>query len=148
MKFSILLSICFMAFWSVSEKTRIIEYNGKAVNTTFDVPQNFFGTYKGKKKGFLLLREDGTGQYNYDIFGFAPADCSKGVIEVEWGFLLDENGSIVSFPREYGKSYPILMKSTGASSFQGCRKEVLLDFIMDYENGILGVSSSDDWIKE
>ena len=66
---------------------------------------------------------------------------------MEWGFLVDEKDSLVAFDREYGKSYPLLMKSVSETQFQGCRKEVMLDFVMVYENGKLGVSSSDDWEK-
>lgn len=132
----------------LADKIRTINYNGKDVRTTYDVPANFIGTYQGKKLGYLQLNADGTGAYHYDIFGFAPSDCPEGAISIEWGFLLDENDELVSFEREYGRSYPILMKSTGTTQFQGCRKEVMLDFIMSYENGQLGVSSSDDWIKK
>lgn len=131
----------------MNDKTRIIEYNGKKVTTTYDVSEKFIGEYAGRKTGYLLLNADGTGIYKYDVFGFAPSTCVKGDIEIEWGFLIEENGEIVSFDREYGKSYPILMKSTGETSFQGCRTPVMLDFIMEYKNGQLGVSSSDDWIK-
>ncbi len=131
-----------------NDKIRTIEYNGKAVTTTFDVPEQFIGEYTGRKTGFLKLNEDGTGTYKYDVFGFAPSSCKKGEIAIEWGFLIEESGSIVSFDREYGKSYPILMKSIGETQFQGCRTEVMLDFIMQYKNGQLGVSSSDDWTKD
>lgn len=131
----------------MNDKTRIIEYNGKEVTTTYDVPERFIGEYAGRKTGFLQLNADGTGIYKYDVFGFAPSSCKKGEITIQWGFLIEEDGKIVSFDREYGKSYPILMKSTGETQFQGCRTPVMLDFIMEYKNGQLGVSSSDDWIK-
>lgn len=131
----------------INDKTRIIEYNGKEVTTTYDVPEKFIGEYAGRKTGFLQLNADGTGIYKYDVFGFAPSSCKKGEIAIQWGFLIEEDGKIVSFDREYGKSYPILMKSTGETQFQGCRTPVMLDFIMEYKNGQLGVSSSDDWIK-
>ncbi|ELR72352.1 hypothetical protein C900_01634 [Fulvivirga imtechensis AK7] len=144
----VLFITCLLFFSGVNEKNRTIEYNGQAVKTTFDVPQTFYGTYSGNKKGYLTLKADGTGTYNYDVFGFAPDGCKKGIIEIEWGFLLDDNNKIVSFEREYGRSYPILMESTSPTSFQGCRKRVMLDFIMEYKNGKLGVSSSDDWMKE
>ena len=131
----------------INDKIRTIEYNGKAVKTTFEVPAKFIGNYTGGKTGFLKLNEDGTGIYKYDVFGFAPSSCKKDVIAIEWGFLLDEDGGVVIFDREYGKSYPILMKSTSETKYQGCRTPVMLDFIMEYKNGQLGVSSSDDWIK-
>lgn len=148
MKFSLLLSFSLLALWGTNQKHRIIEYDGQPVETTYDVPVQFYGTYAGNKTGYLELHEDGTGIYNYDVFGFAPSGCKKDAIEIEWGFLLDDNDSIVSFSREYGRSFPILMKSVSNTSFQGCRKEVMLDFIMEYKNGSLGVSSSDDWVKE
>ncbi len=122
-------------------------YNGSEVKTVYDVNSKFYGEYKGRKSGFLILKENGTGQYRYDIFGFAPTSCIKQTIEIEWGFLLDDNGEIVEFKRDYGLSYPILLKSTGDTKFQGCQKEIMLDFIMEYKDGQLGVSSSDDWIK-
>jgi len=140
------LLLCFCLFLD-SDKIRFIQYQGKDVKTTFDVDAKFYGKFEGRKTGSLILNEDGTGQYTYDIFGFAPASCKKGAIQMEWGFIIDENNDIVSFPREYGLSYPILLKSTGETQFQGCRKEVMLDFIMEYKDGKIGVSSSDDWIK-
>lgn len=140
----ILLTLSFI----INDKTRIIEYNGKEVTTTYDVPDKFIGEYAGQKTGFLQLNDDGTGTYKYDVFGFAPSSCKKGEIAIEWGFLIEKDGSIVSFNREYGKSYPILMKSVGDTQFQGCRTEVMLDFILEYKNGQLGVSSSDDWTKD
>lgn len=143
-----LISLIVIGSIGINEKTRTIDYNGKAVKTTFAIPQEFYGTYAGIHDGYLRLESDGTGTYNYDVFGFAPAGCKKDVIKIEWGFLLDEKNNIVSFQREYGKSYPILMKSTSPISFQGCRKKVMLDFIMKYKNGSLGVSSSDDWLKK
>jgi len=133
--------------FSASDKIRIIQYQGKDIKTTYAVNSKFYGTYSGRKTGKLVLNEDGSGTYTYDIFGPAPTSCKKGSIGIEWGFLIDENDNIVSSAREYGLSYPILLKSTGATQFQGCRKKVMLDFIMEYKDGNLGVSSSDDWIK-
>lgn len=130
-----------------NEKVRNIEYEGKEYLTTFEVPERFLGKYSGNGEGYLLLEADGTGTYHYDIF-FAPPECKKEPIRIEWGFLLDENNSIVFFNRKYGKSYPILLKSLGETSFQGCRQQVMLDFLLDYEEGSLMVSSSDDWVKQ
>lgn len=127
---------------------RTIEYNGSEVKTTYTADTKFYGEYKGRKGGFLQLNEDGSGTYKYDVFGFAPASCKKQPIDIEWGFLVDENNEIVSFKREYGISYPILLKSVSETKFQGCQKEVMLDFIMEYKSGQLGVSSSDDWTKD
>jgi hypothetical protein len=135
------------SLWFASDTVRTIEYNGTPVKTTFGVDEKFIGQYSGRKKGFLQLNADGTGEYNYDVFGFASENCDKEIIAVTWGFLLDENNEVVSFDREYGRSYPILFQSDGGPKFQGCRIQVLLDFIMEYEDGKLGVSSSDDWIK-
>lgn len=130
-----------------NDKIRYITYRNQEVKTTFDTSAKFIGEYKGKKSGYLILNEDGSGIYNYDIFGFAPESCKKQPITVEWGFMLDENDKILKFEREYGYSYPVLLKSTGTISFKGCRDQVLLDFIMEYKDGSLGVSSSDDWKK-
>ena len=130
-----------------NEKTRTIHYDGKDYLTTYGVPERFVGIYSGAGEGYLELKQDGTGVYNYDIF-FAPPECRKEPINLEWGFLLDEKSNIVFFERKYGKSYPVLLKSTGETSFQGCREQVMLDFILEYTDGPLNVSSSNDWIKE
>lgn len=133
---------------SMNDSIRIFEYQGQQVRTTFDVDEVFLGQYSGRKSGYLLLNNDGSGIYRYDIFGFAGTNCKSGEIKMEWGFLVNEEDQIVSFKREYGKSYPILMRATGINSFQGCREKIMLDFIMEYKDGQLGVSSSDDWIKD
>lgn len=145
-----LLLICIpllISSTAINEKVRIIHFEGKDYQTTFAAPDKFIGLYKGNGDGYLELREDGTGTYHYDIF-FAPPECNKAPIELEWGFLLDENNAIVSFTRKYGRSYPVLLRSTSETTFQGCRETVMLDFILDYSDGPLVVSSSDDWIKE
>lgn len=144
MKFAFLL-ICLLI---VDSDIRIIEYNGSEVKTTYTANPKFYGQYKGRKGGFLQLNEDGSGVYKYDVFGFAPASCKKQPIDIEWGFLIDDNNEIVSFKREYGISYPILFKSVSETKFQGCQKEVMLDFVMEYKSGQLGISSSDDWTKD
>ncbi|MEM7107715.1 MAG: hypothetical protein AAF519_05765 [Bacteroidota bacterium] len=129
-------------------EVRTIEYNGRKVRTTFIAPEQFYGVYKGDKEGFLQLNEDGTGEYQYDVFGFAPANCIDNAIAIEWGFIVNDLDERISFKREYGYSYPILLKSISDIKFQGCRKEVILDFILEYKDGSLGVSSSDDWVKQ
>lgn len=125
---------------------RIINYRGEDYNTTISVEDRFIGTYKGRKSGFLVLNKDGTGSYKYDIFGLAPASCKRGTIVIEWGFLIDNNGEPVKRKRDYGYSYPILLKSTSETTFQGCRTPVMMDYILD-KKGVLNVSSSDDWKK-
>ncbi len=147
MKYLLLLPFFLLYGKPDNEKTRTIHYEGKDYLTTFEVPEKFKGIYKGSGEGYLELREDGTGTYHYDIF-FAPPECRKAPIPLEWGFLLDDDSRIVFFNRKYGKSYPILFKSTGDTSFQGCRQEVMLDFILEYDDGPLIISSSDDWVKE
>lgn len=129
-----------------NDKIRYITYRNQEIKTSYDAPK-FIGEYNGRKSGYLILNEDGTGLYNYDILGFAPESCKKQAIAIEWGFMVDNNNVILKFEREYGYSYPILLKSVGATSFKGCRDEVMLDFILDYKDGSLGVSSSDDWKK-
>ena len=131
-----------------NDETRIIEYNGKKVKVIYQIDERFYGLYKGKKSGFLELNKDGSGQYKYDIFGFALPGCKPGPIPLIWGMLLDDDGEPVKFEREYGFSYPILYQTTSEKSFQGCRKNVLLDFIIEKKDGSLGISSSDDWQKQ
>lgn len=147
MKLSWIFSFIFLLFLT-NDKIRVITYEGQPIQTTYGVPTNFIGLYKGRKSGYLQLNEDGTGVYNYDIFGFAAASCKNQPIKMEWGFMVDENKAILKFKREYGYSYPILLKSTIETSFKGCRDNVLLDFILEYKDGSLGVSSSDDWKKQ
>lgn len=125
---------------------RIITYRGDEYQTTIDVAYNFLGTYKGRKSGYLVLNKDGTGIYKYDMFGLAPASCKRAPITLEWGFLLDSLDNIVKRKRDYGYSYPILLKSTSKTSFQGCRTPVMMDYILD-KKGVLNVSSSNDWKK-
>jgi hypothetical protein len=144
MKYGFLLLLFILA--GDNEKVRNIYYDGKDYLTTFDVPEQFLGRYAGEGEGYLELNADGTGTYHYDVF-FAPPECKKEPISVEWGFLLDEKNKIVHFNRKYGRSYPVLLKSTGETSFQGCRQPVMLDFILVYDDGPTTVSSSDDWIK-
>jgi hypothetical protein len=130
-----------------AKKDRVIAYGEIKYNTTFVVPAEFIGLYEGKKSGFLKLNADGTGEYKYDIFGYAPASCERKAISFIWGFILNKNGSLSKNERDYGFSYPLLMQSTGVNSFQGCRTAVLKDFIL-IKGQTLHVSSSDDWQKK
>ena len=147
MKILLLVLLFLPAGSTLVDNIRTMDYEGKTYRTMYNV-EKFNGTYSGAKDGYLELRPDGTGVYTYDIFGIAPASCKKGPIALEYGFLIDENDSIVRLKRDYGYSYPILLRSTGETSFQGCRTPILLDFLMVYEDGTIGVSSSDDWIRE
>ncbi len=145
MLYSLIFStLLFLQFNSTEE--RIINYRGDDYKTTINVPTKFIGTYKGRKTGYLELKKDGTGTYKYDIFGYAPSTCKRQAITIEWGFVLDDKGEIQKRKREYGFSYTILLKSTSETSFQGCRTPVMMDYILD-KNGVLNVSSSDDWKK-
>ena len=128
------------------DKNRLIIYKGTEINTTFDVPSEFIGLYDGRKAGYLKLNPDGTGEYKYDIFGMAPPSCERKAILLNWGFILDEKGKIIKNKRDYGYSYPILLESTGTTSFQGCRTPVMKDFILKRGDSF-HVSSSDDWQK-
>ena len=132
---------------AISDKERIIRYGDTDYHTTYAVPAEFIGIYKGRKTGFLKLNGDGTGEYKYDIFGYAPASCERKAIAFIWGFILDKDGNLTKNERDYGFSYPILLKSTGVNSFQGCSSEVLKEFIL-IRGKTLHVSSSDDWQKE
>lgn len=125
---------------------RIIAYRGDDYNTTIVVDSRFIGNYKGRKSGYLELNADGTGTYKYDMFGLAPASCKRIPITFEWGFLVDSTNNIIARNRSYGVSYPILLKSTSETTFQGCRTPVMMDYILD-KKGVLNVSSSDDWKK-
>ena len=126
---------------------KIFTIGGDEVNVTHMVDTAFYGRYEGDKDGYLLLNPDGTGIYEYDIFGFPKAGCEKGEIDMEWGFLIDENNQIVKYERDYGYSYPIIYTCTGPTCFQGCSRTYLVDFILDKNDGKLIVSSSDDWGK-
>ena len=135
-----------LATTAISDKERIIHYGDSDYHTTYAVPAEFIGIYQGRKTGFLKLNEDGTGEYKYDIYGYAPASCERKPIAFIWGFILDKDGKLTKIKRDYGYSYPILLKSTGVNSFQGCRTEVLKEFILN-RGKTLHVSSSDDWQK-
>jgi hypothetical protein len=145
-----LFSFCFycLGLWlPVTEKDRVIAYGEIKYNTTFAVPAEFIGLYEGRKSGFLKLNADGTGEYKYDIFGYAPSSCERKAINFIWGFILDKDGNLSKNERDYGFSYPILLQSTGVNSFQGCRTAVLKDFIL-IKGQTLHVSSSNDWQKK
>ena len=130
------------------DEFRYFEVNDQKVKTTIHIDERFFGKYQGDKSGYLLLNADGTGEYQYDIFGFAPSDCKKDVIYFEWGFLVDEDDQVIRIKREYGYSYPVIYRVTGNTSFQGCSKEVFIDYILEYrKDRLLTVSSSDNWTK-
>ena len=126
---------------------RTFTIDGKEVKVTFSADRRYYGKYSGAKTGYLLLREDGTGEYQYDYFGLATATCKPGPVPFRWGFILDENNNIVKFERDYGYSIPIIYVCTGESSFQGCRKNVFIDYLLDLRDGTIEVSSSDDWKK-
>ena len=117
----ILFAICLNftgIFSSVNDKDRAITYNGTNYHTTYAVPTEFIGVYEGRKTGFLKLNANGTGEYKYDILGYAPASCERKPIAFIWGFILDKKGEIIKNERDYGFSYPILLQSTVANSFQ------------------------------
>lgn len=127
---------------------RALKHNHHAIKTTFNVDDKFYGKYSGKKSGYLLLNKDGTGIYKYDSYLFLPENCDEEEITFLWGFLTDENGEIVKFERDYGLSYPILYSCNGESSFQGCSKTSMIDYLLVHKDGTIAVSSSDDWEKE
>jgi hypothetical protein len=129
------------------EKIRDFWINGEKIRVTNEADEMFLGMYKGAKSGYLSLREDGTGEYKYDIFVVAGNECKEGIIQIEWGFPLDKDNKKVKFKKPYGYSYPIIFKCTGDVCFQGCSKEYIIDFILDKNDGKLHVSSSDDWKK-
>lgn len=72
-----LLSLGISSSLNSGAKDRVIMYHGTAVQTTYNVPDEFIGLYEGRKDGYLKLNPDGTGEYKYDIFGLAPPSCEK-----------------------------------------------------------------------
>ena len=145
-----MLLLIYVFSWLIpfqQDDIRVFEYQGSKVRTTYHVGETFLGTYSGRKTGYLELYKSGLGKYKYDVFGFALKGCTSDAIEIEWGFLIDDENNIVKFKRDYGYSYPILMRSISNNSFKGCREEIMLDFIFE-KDGSLHVSSSDDWIKK
>ncbi|MCK5705059.1 MAG: hypothetical protein KAI29_28100, partial [Cyclobacteriaceae bacterium] len=56
-------------------------------------------------------------------------------------------GEIVKFKRTYGYSYPIIYNCSGENAFQGCSKRTMVDYVLEYDDGTITISSSDDWIK-
>ena len=129
-----------------NESIEIFDIDGQKVRVTHIADEMFYGMYKGKKQGFLLLNRDGTGEYFYDEFGVIKAGCKKEKVMFKWGFLVDENNKIVRFEREYGYSYPIMYHCLESACFQGCQKSFMIDYIL-LKNDKLVVSSSDDWEK-
>lgn len=125
---------------------RKLEYNGKEISTTTNIEEKFIGRYKGHKSGFLVLQKDGSGIYRYDYPGMSP-DCQGDEIKFRWGFLIDDQGNIVKLKRDYGYSYPIIYNCSGDNAFQGCTKRDMVDFILEYNDGTITISSSDDWVK-
>ncbi len=145
MNFLLSFFLLFNSF-TQNDGIREFDYNGKKVKTTFKVESQFIGKYAGRKSGFLKLNENGTGEYKYDQLVFPVSGCTSDPIQFEWGFILDDNGKPVKFSREYGFSYPILLKSTSKNSFKGCRDQIVVDFIIEKDQA-LHISSSDDWKK-
>jgi hypothetical protein len=127
-------------------KTFVI--NGQEVRVSVGGNPAFYGRYSGDKNGFLQLNSDGTGEYRYDYMLQSAPDCSRGVISMEWGFLVDDSGEMVRFSREYGYSYPIIYLCPEGPCFQGCRKTFMVDYILEKSDGSLSVSSSDNWSKK
>jgi hypothetical protein len=136
----------FQPDYPAGPEIREFELNGRMVRVTHEVDPIFYGKYQGEKEGYLLLRKDGTGEYLYDI-QYPAKECEAGIINFEWGFLLDDNNQVVWFERSYGYSYPVILNCTGKNCFQGCRVDYMVDYILDKNEGKLEISSSDDWEK-
>lgn len=145
----ILAFICVILFFQSepNQKTRKLEIDGGTVITTYAAEGKFYGKYKGSKNGYLILDSVGNGSYRYDYLGISP-NCNEEIIEFKWGFVLDENGDVLKFKREYGYSYPIIYNCIGDNTFQGCTKPTMVDYILEYNDGTITISSSDDWIKQ
>jgi len=135
-----------LGFLQNPSRERVLHIDGAEVRTTYDIGNEFYGIYKGRKAGYLELRSDGTGIYRYD-YSALMKNCDGTTINIEWGFLLDESGQVVRFERPYGYSYPIIYNCTGVNSFRNCTMTSMIDYIMVYNTGTINVSSSDDWKK-
>jgi len=145
-----LVALTFLAGFSAlrhTPNTRVFTYNGQEVTTTFGVDARFMGKYTGRKGGYLELKANGTGLYHYDVMAFGLPACEHKPIELEWGFLVNNEGEVVKTTKPYGFSYPILLKATGFYRFKGCRETMQLDFLLEKKNGQITVSSSQDWKK-
>lgn len=150
------LTITFISLLSVYQlcaehpgyETKILQVNGQEIVVTHHVDSIFIGRYSGSKSGYLFLNIDGTGIYQHDESGIMKKNCPSGAIDFEWGFLLNDEGELVSFERPYGLSYPVIYVVTGNKQFQGCSKSYLVDYIMVKKNGVIAISSSSDWVKE
>ena len=126
---------------------RLLEHNGSKVMTTYHVASKFIGKYTGSKGGFLVLNSDGTGTYRYD-YNQLSKGCPGIDIEITWGFIVDDKGAIVRFERPYGYSYPVIYNCTGDNAFRGCTARTMVDYLLEYNDGTLTVSSSSDWRKK
>ncbi len=146
MKASVILFLFIIQQILPGEKIRKLEHNGSKVTTTYSIDDKFLGNYQGNKKGFLQLNSDGSGVYQYDYHGLST-NCSGENITFIWGFIVDEHGDIVKFKRPYGYSYPIIYNCTGENAFQGCTKRSMIDYLLEYDDGTITVSSSDNWGK-
>ena len=138
-----------LSFWNplAENDARIMKHNGSEVRTTINIDEKFLGIYQGAKEGFLELNYDGTGIYRYDYAGLTSS-CPGSLINIEWGFLLNQEGEIVRLERSYGYSYPIIYNASGENAFQDCSKTTMVDFILVYKDGTITISSSDDWVKK
>lgn len=145
MKLSVFFLVSIL-FAGQSDMNRKLEFEGATVNTTFKIHEKFIGKYQGSKKGFLQLNADGSGIYNYD-YAVLSKSCNGELIELSWGFVVDDNNAIVRFERPYGYSYPIIYNCTGDNGFQGCTRRFMVDYILEYKDGTITISSSDDWKK-
>ena len=125
------------------EKVKTIQYNGQKLSLLIPNNLNFFGEFKGKKSGFLVLNSDGSGEYKSD---YSLNSCDNTSFRIDWGFLMDENGEIVKIKRSYGFSYPVVYKSLDGKRFKGCKETLFFDYLLE-KNGRIEVSSSDDWKK-
>lgn len=140
----ILLGLC----QGPSDDIRVLTVEEQPVVTTYKVASRFLGVYRGRKSGFLELRADGSGFYRYDLQGLGKDGCQDGEIPIIWGFIVAEDGSVVRFERPYGFSYPVVYLSTSDKKFQGCSRPAMVDYLLEHRNGMIAVSSSDDWIRQ
>ncbi|BDD03389.1 hypothetical protein [Aureibacter tunicatorum] len=140
-----IIIVLFLSAFKDASKTRTFNVNGKDVKVLIPNDAQFIGKYKGSKSGFLVLNADGTGEFKYD-YAYNENACPDKSFDIEWGLILESDGMPLKFEREYGYSYPVILKSQSGNHFEGCTEKILVDYLLVKKDGV-HVSSSDDWKK-
>ena len=106
-----------------------VDFSAPIVSADSNKPVTTIGAYRLKPLDPVFIRFSGI--------------LEQQVLELG----IDENGEIVKFKRTYGYSYPIIYNCSGENAFQGCSKRSMVDYVLEYDDGTITISSSDDWIK-